>query len=389
MSTSEPPPELIPLLPSDVARECLARIPLWQHPKLSIVSKSNKSLMKSPLLFSSRTKLNCTEHVLYLTLRSSSNLDSWYILYRKPHLNPNPTGQDFKILTVHIPPISNPSFQSQIILLGTKIYVLGGFFSGFQPSSDVWVLDCRFNTWEQGLSLPMGRFFFIAGAIDGKIHLSDTSCNKAFDPVSGRLEEFLRSEDVQTFKGKRLLLWYVFVAGGRFYGNVDDGEGSITVLYEPTTNAWIGLGKDEDRLHLDFCYHRNFCEIDGVLYYCDSLGKLRGFNVENEVLKDLRGVDEELIFPDGKVANVGGRLVVVWKKEKRGEKEEEGKGKRNGEGEGEENGEEKEKEVDIWYAEIELKNLGDGDLRGKILFSQKILSASSGSKFVHFASVSV
>ena len=341
MSTTEPPPEasVISALPYDVALEFLARIPLWHHWKLYEVSKSIKSLLKTPYLFSTRTKLNCTQPILYLTLRSSSEDDSWHILYRIP----DASGQDFKILAVKVPPIPFPSLRPKIVLLGTKIYVLGGRLNGV-PSSDVWVLDCRFNTWEHGPRMSTGHQHFTGGVIDGKIYVIRPHFSESFDPVCGRWEEYRDLEE---------WMWSYFVVGGRLYSiaNYSNGKGEVTDLYDPTTKSWISLGKVEDSLCLDFCYSGNACVIDGVLYYCDFGGNVRRFDVEIEVDKDLLGINnEELIFPGGWVANVGGRLVVVWKK---------------GEGEREENGEErekeKEKEDEIWYAEIELMNLENGD----------------------------
>ncbi|KAL5540937.1 hypothetical protein UlMin_044913 [Ulmus minor] len=361
MSTTEPPPPagVVPAFPYDVALQCLARIPLWHHRKLSAVSNSINSLLKSPDLFSTRSNLNCIQHLLCLTLRSSSH-DFWHILHRIP----NASGQDFKILAVKVPPIPVQSFRPKIVLLGTKIYVLGGFLNGV-PSTDVWVLDCRFNTWERGPSMPMWHEYFEAGVVDGKIYVIQPRFSESFDPVSGRWEEYRDDEE-----------WMVscFVVGGRFYATVyySDGKREVTELYDPTKKSWKGLGKDENRLCLDFCYRKNACVIDGVLYYCGFGGNVRRFDVEIEVDKDLRGINnKELIFPGGWVANLGGRLVVVWKK---GEKK-----KRK----------EKEEKDEIWYAEIELMNLGEGDLRGRILFSQKVLSASSRSKFVHFDAVSL
>ncbi|KAL5538681.1 hypothetical protein UlMin_044124 [Ulmus minor] len=371
MANTEPSPAaaelLIPSLPDDVALNCLARIPRWHHPNLSLVSKSLKSVLSSPLFFSTRSLLNSTQNLLYLTLRSHHN-STWFTLYRKPDPNPNASDELIKTLLVPVPPIPAPSIGCAYAVLGTKIYVLGGSINDV-PSSHVWVLDCRFHTWEPGPSMRVGREFAAAGVVDGKIYVMGgcvadswakaTHWAEVFDPVIGRWEAVPSRVEV-----REKWMHANAVVGGKIYAMADRGG----VVFDPKTKVWEGVGSE-----LDLGWRGRACVIDGVLYCYDFLGKIRGFDVGNDEWKELKGVDKGLpkFLCGATMANVGGRLVVVW--------EEKGKGNGNG----------KKKEVEIWCAEIEVKKIGDWDLWGKILWSNKVLSLPFGSCIVHCTAVSL
>ncbi|PON58727.1 Kelch repeat type [Parasponia andersonii] len=366
MSTTEPPPQeqaaLIPTLPDDVALNCLARIPRWHHPTLSLVSRPIRSLLSSPLFFAARSLLGPTQHLLYLTLRSHTlhNPSPWFTLHKRHDSTPN----DNHTLLAPVPPIPAPSIGSAYAVLGPKIYVLGGSINDV-PTSHVWVLDCRFHTWEPAPNMRVGREFAAAGVVDGKIYVMggcavDSWARAAhwaelFDPDVGRWEAVPSPVEVRD-----KWMHASAVVGGRIYAMADRGG----VVFDPRRKVWEGVGCD-----LDLGWRGRACVVDGVLYCYDYLGKIRGFDVGNGVWKELKGVEKGLpkFLCGATMANVGGNLVVVW--------EEKGKGKG--------------KEMEIWCAEIEVKGNGDANLCGKILWSNKVLSVPIGSSIVHCTAVSL
>lgn len=105
--------------------------------------------------------------------------------------------------------------------------------------------------------------------------------------------------------------------------------------------------------------------VDGVLYCYDYLGKIRGFDFGENDWKELKGVDKSLpkFLCGATMANVGGRLFVVW----------EGKGNRN----------RNVKEMEVLCAEISVSKNDSGELWGAIVWSDVIIVIPQGSSVVH------
>lgn len=106
---------------------------------------------------------------------------------------------------------------------------------------------------------------------------------------------------------------------------------------------------------------------DGVLYCYDYLGKIRGFDIGENVWKELKGVEKGLpkFLCGATMANVGDRLFVVWER----------KGNGNGNG--------SRKEMEVLCAEIVVTKDDSGELWGSIVWSDVILVVPSSSSIVH------
>ncbi|KAL0396121.1 UNVERIFIED_CONTAM: F-box/kelch-repeat protein SKIP6 [Sesamum calycinum] len=146
--------------------------------------------------------------------------------------------------------------------------------------------------------------------------------------------------------------------------------GSINDI--PSNNVWGGVVYDVGcgewgsvPKRLDLGWRGRAAVVDKVLYCYDYLGKIRGYDVEEDVWKELRGVDKGLpkFLCSSTMVNLDGKLCVVW----------EGKG--NG------------KEVDIMCAEIDVKRDVDGGLRGTILRLDVILVVPKGASISHCLAV--
>ncbi|KAK4264851.1 hypothetical protein QN277_025974 [Acacia crassicarpa] len=358
---SEPPsPSLIPSLPDDVAVNCLARVPRSQHLSLSLVSKSIHSLVSSSLFFNVRSLLHCTQHVLYLTLRSHGPSGSlqWFSLHQNI-LNHSHTN-----LLVPIPPMPSPSVGSAYAVLGHNIYVIGGFINDV-PSPHVWILDCRFNKWRPGPNMRVGREFAAAGVADGKIYViggcvadtwaRSTNWAEVFDPETGRWDTVPSLVEVRD-----KWMHASAVIDGKVYAMADRGG----VVYDTRNKVWESVGCE-----LDLGWRGRACVVDGVLYCYDYLGNIKGFDVKKGVWKELRlrGLEKDTkglpkFLCGATMADVGGKLLVAW---------EEGSGK----------------EIQICCAEIEVTKNDEGELWGKIAWSDKVLSAKKGSSIVHCSAV--
>ncbi|KAG9131699.1 hypothetical protein Leryth_009435 [Lithospermum erythrorhizon] len=435
--------QLIPGLPNDVSLQCLARIPRYEHPIISLVCKSWKSSLHSHALFTTRSLLHISQPFLYLNLRIHNNF-SWYLLIHKTptkhvlvklpslpihnvtnlpktqlfrtnfelkstieasstgnfnlavrtpiedssgnlkntHVIDVPKrqqiGTDFAVQTQIKPNEQNsyvkvePFGLSHLInvpkrqpigpsfaVLGSSIYMIGGSHDEI-PSNSMWVFDCRFNVWEMGPKMRVGREFSAAGVVDGKIYVMGgcvvdnwaRSMNWAevFDPVKGEWAPVLSPIEVRD-----KWMHASAVIGGKVYAMADRGG----VVYDVRKGEWGSVTK-----RLQFGVRAGYVV---VLYCYDYLGKIRGYDVGEDRWKELRGVEKGLpkFLCGATMVNFDGRLCVVW----------EGKGSG--------------KEVEIMCAEIEVKKDVDGGLSGVILWSDVILVVPNSSSIVQCLVVEV
>ncbi|KVI08537.1 F-box/kelch-repeat protein SKIP6-like [Cynara cardunculus var. scolymus] len=360
LATSSRPPLLIPQLPDDVAVQCIARVPRSYHLSLSLVSKLWRYTIRSPHFFATRSLLHSTQQSLYLNIRHNSSF-KWY-----HHPNPNPTD---KGPLSPLPPIPIQPVGPAYAVLGPKIYLIGGSINDI-PSASVWILDCRVNKWEIGPKMRVGREFAAAETVNGKIYVMGgclvdnrtRSVNWAeiFDPAVGAWCP-LPSSSVDA---KDKWMHANAVIDGKIYAMADRGG----VVYDVAEMEWGRVPK-----RLDLGWRGRAAVIDGVLYCYDYLGKIRGYDVEKDAWKELRGVEKGLpkFLCGATMVDLDGRLCVVWECKEGG----------GGGGGG--------KTMDIMCAEIEVRKDKDGGLSGSILWVDAILSVPVGSSILHCMAVAL
>ncbi|CAN1131395.1 F-box/kelch-repeat protein SKIP6 [Linum perenne] len=356
---------LLPDLPDDVALNILARVPRSHHPFLSTVSKSFRSLLSSPIFYATRSIVRSSEHFLYLCVRiSGANCVKWFTLCRNT-LNPrNPRN-----LLVSLPATASPLVGSAFAAAGHKIYVIGGSIEDV-ASSHVWAFDCRVRTWEAVSSMHIPREFPAAGVVDGKIYVIGGSVvdswsrsrnwAEVFDPVTEKWDS-VESPSDELLRAK--WMHASAVIGGRIYAMADRNG----VVYEPRNRKWRNVEK-----RLDLGWRGRACVVDDILYCYDYLGKIQGFDSGKGMWKEVKGLEKKLpnFLCGATMANLGGKLVVIW----------EGKG--GG----------KMKEMEIWCAEIELEKKGEDDddeLWGNVEWCEVVHKVPVGSSIVHCLDVTL
>nr|GMC63084.1 F-box/kelch-repeat protein SKIP6 [Ipomoea batatas] len=350
-----PSSQLIPGLPNDVAIQCLARVPRIYHPILSLVCKSWRFTTRSPALFATRSHLRTTQTFLYLNLRINS-ASHWFTFLPRPNSSSNTTNP------VLLPPIPSRPIGAAYAVLGHKIYVLGGSINDI-PSNHVWVFDCWFNCWEVGPRMKISREFAAAGVVGGRIYVMGgcvvdnwvRSMNWAevFDPVSGSWSALPSQIEVRD-----KWMHASTVMDGRVYAMADRGG----VVYDVGAGHWGTVPK-----RLDLGWRGRAAVVGGVLYCYDYLGKIRGYDVKQDVWKELKGVENRLprFLCGATMVNFDERLCVVW----------EGKGSS--------------KEVQIMCAEIEVRKDENGDLSGTLIWSDAIHVVPNGASIVHCMAVDI
>ncbi|XP_077213560.1 SKP1 interacting partner 6 [Tasmannia lanceolata] len=347
LSLSDSSQTLLPNLPNDVALQCIARVPRSFHPNLSLVSKSWHSLLHSPLFFSTRSHLNLTQQFLYINIRIHlSSSFKWFLL----DLSQNP-----KKLSP-LPPLPSPIIGSSCVVLGPLLFVLGGSVNEI-PKSTVWIFDARINRWEIGPRMRVNREFAASGVLNGKIYVlggclvdswtRSLSWAEVLDPEIGSWAPVPSPVEVRErwMHGSAVL-------GGKFFAMADRGG----VVFDVEGLKWGCVP-----IELDLGWRGRGVVVDEILYCYDFLGKIRGYDVDEDRWKELKGIGKELprFLCGATLANAEGRLCVIWEKK----------------GEG--------KLIDIACGMIEVCKESGGELRGSVVWSEVILTIPNGSSIVH------
>ncbi|KAF8118394.1 hypothetical protein N665_0005s0157 [Sinapis alba] len=157
-------------LPIELIELIVARVPLCNHPAISLISKLFGRIIASPHLLLTRSQLAISEHVLYALIGFPPFPPSWYILYR--------SNASLRLRRVNtLPPM--PS-GSAVVTVGHEIYVIGGS-DGTRYLSNVTLIDCRTHTCRSLPSMRVGRYRAAAGVVDGKIYVMGGLKNQSKD----------------------------------------------------------------------------------------------------------------------------------------------------------------------------------------------------------------
>nr|DAD40187.1 TPA_asm: hypothetical protein HUJ06_014510 [Nelumbo nucifera] len=303
-SDSPPPSLLVPDLPDDVALQCIARVPSFYHCDLSLVCKSWRSILRSPIFFSTRSLLNCTQHFLFINVRIHGSSFKWFVLDHNPRNPQNPRNP--RNLSP-VPPIPSQAIGSAFAVIGPKIFVIGGSINEI-PSSNVWIFDSRFNKWELGPKMRVGREFAAAGVANGKIYVMggclvdswarSTNWAEVFDPVTWSWAPVPSPMEV-----REKWMHGSAVIDEKIYAVADRGG----IVYDPGEATW-GYVPTE----LEAGWRGRAAVVDGILYCYDYLGKIRGYDAKEGIWKELKGVEKDLpkLLWGAMLANVGGRVAV-------------------------------------------------------------------------------
>lgn len=158
------PLSLFSSLPDEITENILARVSRWNYPSLSLVSKSFRSLLSSMQIYKTRSQIGTEETCVYVCLQLHNQpYPSWFSVWAKPNnqtltkqrgkirFKKDPTGNSVVPTPIHSPRITSQS----TVTVGPEIYSIGG--PREEPSSSVWILDCRSHTWRNGPNMTAAR----------------------------------------------------------------------------------------------------------------------------------------------------------------------------------------------------------------------------------------
>ncbi|OMP05085.1 hypothetical protein COLO4_09064 [Corchorus olitorius] len=171
---------LIEGLPDAVALRCLARVPFYLYPKLELVSRSWKAVIRSTELFKARQEVGSAEELLCVCAFDPENLWQMYDPLR-----------DLWITLPVLPSKIRHLAHFGAVSTGGKLFVLGGGSDAVDPSTgdqdgsfatnEVWSYDPIMRRWDQRASMILPRAMFACCVLKGKIIVAGgfTSCRKS------------------------------------------------------------------------------------------------------------------------------------------------------------------------------------------------------------------
>ncbi|KAL4197692.1 hypothetical protein AMTRI_Chr04g189550 [Amborella trichopoda] len=356
------PKTLITGLPDDLGLQCIARVPRVYHQTLAQVCKPWRSLVRSELFVSARSSLKTAQHFLYFMVRTHDSCFKWFVLSHYNHLKQ----------TCPLPPAPAPTMGSACVVLGSSLYILGGSINDL-PSPNTWVYDACLNSWRNGPRMRVAREFAAAGTINQKIYVvggcqADTWARSAswaevFDQKVGHWAPIPSPIEMREkwMHGNAVLKGKLLAMADRG-GVVDDPRGGT---FDGSSNSEKLGSWSFVSMELDTGWRGRAAVVKGILFCYDFLGKIRGYDSEEDKWMELQGVKKSLpkFLCGASLANVGEKLYVVW----------EGLGRN--------------KETELLCAEVDVENKGVGLLWGTVVWYQVILSLPKGASTIHCLSL--
>ena len=171
---------LIEGLPDAVAIRCLAWVPFYLHPKLELVSRAWRAVVRGPELFKARQELGSSEDLLCVCAFEPENLWQLY----------DPLRDLWITLPVLPSRIRHLSHFGAVSTAG-KLFVIGGGSDAVDPltgdqdgcfaTNEVWSYDPVVRQWSPRAAMLVPRSMFACCVMNGKIVVAGgfTSCRKS------------------------------------------------------------------------------------------------------------------------------------------------------------------------------------------------------------------
>ncbi|KAJ6903774.1 F-box/kelch-repeat protein [Populus alba x Populus x berolinensis] len=231
---------IVPGLPDDVAKYCLALVPRRYLPAMGAVCKKWRSFLKSQEFITVRKLAGLLEEWLYvLTMDSEGKESQWVVLDRLGHKRQL------------LPPMPGPTKAGfGVVVLNGKLLVMAGhsLIDGTgTASADVYEYDCCLNSWSKLSRMNVARYDFACAEVNGKVYAAgghgmdgdSLSSVEMYDPDTNTwtMIESLRRPRwgcfACGFDGK------LYVMGGRSTFSI--GNSRSVDVYNPERHTWCEM----------------------------------------------------------------------------------------------------------------------------------------------------
>ncbi|KAK4266666.1 hypothetical protein QN277_027552 [Acacia crassicarpa] len=170
-------PDLIPVLPHDLALECLSRLHFSLYPLASRVSPQWRHLLHSHFFYSHRKK---SGHTRYLACLIQALPPQFSPRALKHTSSPTYGITVFDPLTLtweRLPSVPDsalglPLFCQTAGCRGSLVLMGGWDPVSYEPLTDVFVYDFRTTKWRRGKEMPSKRSFFAMGSCGDRVYVA-------------------------------------------------------------------------------------------------------------------------------------------------------------------------------------------------------------------------
>ncbi|KAL3818683.1 hypothetical protein ACJIZ3_004588 [Penstemon smallii] len=233
---------ILPGLPDDVAKHCLALVPRTNFPAMGAVCKRWRSVIKNKEFITVRRLAGVLEEWLYvLTVNAEGNDSHWDVLDclgNKHH---------------QLPPMPGPiKVGFNVVVLNGKLLVIAGYSvvdGTGSVSADVYEYDSCLNSWSKLANMNVARYDFACSEVNGMVYAvggcgingESLSCAEVYDPDTDRwtvIESMKRPRwgcFACSFQGK------LYIMGGRSSFTI--GNSRFVDVYTPGSGTWCQMKK--------------------------------------------------------------------------------------------------------------------------------------------------
>ncbi|XP_010250761.1 PREDICTED: F-box/kelch-repeat protein At1g67480 [Nelumbo nucifera] len=231
---------ILPGLPDDVAKYCLALVPRSKFPTMGAVCKRWRSFIQSKEFITVRKQAGRLEEWLYVLTGDAEGKGShWEVLGCLGHEH------------LLLPPMPGPLQAGfGVVVLNGKLLVMAGYLvdeGAGCVSSDVYQYDSCLNRWSALAKMNVARYDFACAEVDGMVYAvggygadgESLSSAEVYDPDKNEWEliESLRRPRwgcfACGFEGK------LYVMGGRSSFTI--GNSRFVDVYNPEHHTWCEM----------------------------------------------------------------------------------------------------------------------------------------------------
>ncbi|RID42860.1 hypothetical protein BRARA_J02717 [Brassica rapa] len=298
-----PSPPSFLSLPDVIILHCLARISKSYYPKLSLVSKTFRSLILSTELVHARFHHKTQEPFFSICLQLPDRpRPSWFTLWVQPEKK--------KATFVQVPSSSYaPQVPLLVLAVGSDVYALR---QGYPPSQAMFVRNRENILWSNAPNMTVARVNPAACVLDGKIYVVGGCCKAAVKSCWGEVfDTKTRTWETLPDPGDELrfssMIKKLEIIRGKVYVTSNEGEGDS--VYDPKTRTWKAIGKrleGDSRCWVGSLHYS--CRRESCMWYdkeCKEWKHVKGLSSFNKSCRR-GGLIETVRFC--------GKLLILWDK---------------------------------------------------------------------------
>ncbi|KAF3542877.1 hypothetical protein DY000_02009178 [Brassica cretica] len=235
-----PPPLSFLSLPDVIILNCLARVSRSYYPKLSLVSKTFRSLILSIDLNHARFHHQKQEDIFYICLQLPDRpLPTWFTLWIKP----DEEEVKKRSIFVQVPSSYDSREPLSYCTVGSDLYALR---QSYPPSPSMFVRNKKSVVWRNAPNMTVPRAYPVACKIDGKIYVmggcnddkSKKSCwGEVFDTNTQTWETLPNPKAELRFSS--MIRETQIIEGKIYVRSIDE----IDSVYDPKTRKWDATEK--------------------------------------------------------------------------------------------------------------------------------------------------